>query len=193
MYFIMHFAGIVDHFSNAPNIEPIVWVATVGTFLYTVRQARYQLVRAKSTAGNIKEGSTGPRFWRTLAMRAQTGGMSIPALIYWIATACNKFRQPRWLLDYALPSPPDVFGIDGVLLGRAAGFLLLLAGTVVTVRAIRTLGDQLNGIGVSGLSSGRCCRAPDWWAYVLSAPQIRENPRLVDTGPYAYVRHPLYT
>ena len=30
-------------------------------------------------------------------------------------------------------------------------------------------------------------------AYILSELQIREKPRLIDHGPFAYVRHPIYT
>jgi len=90
-------------------------------------------------------------------------------LVYWTATASNKFHQPAWMSEYALPSPPDVFGFDGVTVGRTVGLLGTLAGAILTRTALKALGDQCSTFG------------------------IREKPKLVDQGPFAYVRHPIYT
>jgi len=144
----MYVAGIMDHFSDAPKMELIVWSSTVGIFTSSVFLTRSQLKNARSKAGDIKPGSTGPRIWTNLAKLGQFG-LSLPPLVYWVTTAHNKFHQPEWMTEYALPSPPDVFGVDGVTVGRAAGLLVLLAGTILTRTAMRVLGDQLQVIGVS--------------------------------------------
>ena len=57
------------------------------------------------------------------------------------------------MTEYALPSPPDVCGVDGVTVGRGVGLLVLLAGTALTRAALKALGDQFQVIGVSALSS----------------------------------------
>jgi hypothetical protein len=145
----MDFARILDHLSDAPKTELFFWGSTVGIFAFSALQSRSQLARARSKAGNIKAGSTGPRIWTPLLISGQLGGMTIPSLVYWTTTAYNKFRQPEWLTKYALPPPPDVFGVDGVVVGRGVGLLALLTGIIFTRKAAETLGDQFNPIGVS--------------------------------------------
>ena len=177
----------MDHLSDAPKMELIVWGSTVAIFASSTIRARNQLARARSKAGDIKPGSTGPRVWTTLSIVGQFGGMSLPTLVYWTATAYNKFRQPEWLTEYALPPPPEVFGVDGLVVGRGLGLLALLGGTILARSAMKALGDQFHAIGVSTCDQ------------TLPKPanfppmQIREKPRLVESGPFAYVRHPIYT
>jgi hypothetical protein len=144
----MYFAGIMDHLSGASKIELIVWCWTV-TSAPSVFRARGLLARAKASSGDIKAGSTGPPIWATLAMSGQTIGLMLPGFIYWTTVAYNKFRQPEWMLEYALPSPPDVFGLDGVVVGRLIGLLALLSSSIISHGALKVLGNQFHGIGVS--------------------------------------------
>ena len=53
------------------------------------------------------------------------------------------------MTKYALPSAPDLLGVDGITVGRAVGLLVVLAGTVLAQTALKVLGDQYNAIGVS--------------------------------------------
>ena len=53
------------------------------------------------------------------------------------------------MAENALPPPPDVFGVDGVIVGRAAGLLVHFVGTLLARTALRVLGDQFHVIGVS--------------------------------------------
>jgi len=161
----------MDHFSNVPKMELIVWGSTVGTIASSVFLTRSQLKSARLKAGDIKPGSTGPRIWTSLAKLGQLG-LSLPPLVYWVTTAHNKFHQPEWMTEYALPSPPDVFGADGVIVGRAAGLLVLLAGTVLTRTAMRILGDQLQVIGVSPLPFRGL---PDTERWLKFAPDYRSG------------------
>ena len=187
----MYFAGMMDCFS-ASKIELIVWCSTFVTSVPSVFAARGLLARGKSNAGDVKAGSTGPPIWATLAMSGQVIGLSLPGFVYWTTVAYNKFRQPEWMIRYALPSPSDVFGLDGVVVGRLTGLLALLLSYTISHRALKALGNQFHGIGVSPPSFG----APHGGtvAYIHSVlQQIRKKHRLVDTGPYAYVRHPIYT
>jgi hypothetical protein len=147
----MYVAGIMDHFSDAPKMELIVWGSTMGILASSVLKTRSQLKRARSRAGGPKPSSTGPRIWTGLALLGQFGGLTISPLVYWTATAYNKFHQPEWMTEYALPPLPDVFGVDGVTVGRAVGLLVLFAGTAFTRTALKALGDQFHAIRVSDL------------------------------------------
>ena len=158
----MYVAGIMDHFSDAPRMELIVWGSTVAILASSACRTRCQLKTARSKAGDTKRGSTGPHFWTSLAILGQYSGLGLPPLIYWTTTAYNKFRQPEWMTEHALPSPPDVLGVDGVIVGRAVGLLAFFAGAVLTRTALKVLGDQFQVIGVSPLAShGR--RMPTGW------------------------------
>ena len=143
----------MDHFSDSPKMELIVWGSTVAIRIWGIFGFHSQVKSARSTAGNIKPGSTGPRIWTNLALLGQFFGLMLPPLVYLAATAWNKFRQPEWMREYVLPSPPDIFGVDGVVVGRVVGLLVHLAGTMFAHAALKTLGDQYHAIGVSILSS----------------------------------------
>ena len=130
-------------------MELIVWGSTVGILASSAFRAQNQINKTRSKAGHTKPGSTGPRLWTGLAILGQASGFSAPPLVYWTTTAYNKFRQPEWMAEYALPSPPDVFGIDGVIAGRTAGLLMFFAGAMLARAALKALGDQFHVIGVS--------------------------------------------
>ena len=147
----IHFAD--RRLSYAVKMDLIVWGSTVGIYAFTAVQYYNQVEMGRSRAGDVRAGSTGPRFWTTLSVYGQYYGMIVPQLLYWTTTAYNKFRQPEWLTEYALPKPPDVFGVDGVAVGRGVGLLLVFTGVHLMRKAIKVLGDQLNVIGVSYYSS----------------------------------------
>lgn len=147
----MYLAGIMDHFSAAPKMELIVWGSTVGKLVFGLSGVRDQLKRARSVAGGIKPGSTGPSIWTNLALLGQLCGFILPQFVFVTAIAYNKFHQPEWMTEHALPSPPDVLGIDGVVIGRTVGLLVLHAVASLTQTALRALGDQYHAIGVSAL------------------------------------------
>jgi len=166
----MHLTGITDHFHDVPKMELIVWALTVGWAASAGLSIRSQLRNARSKAGNIKPGSTGPRIWTGLVLLGQVGGFFLPQLVYWTATAYNGFRQPEWMREHALPSPPDVFGIDGVVAGRVVGLLASHAGTVFARTALEILGDQYSPIGVSALFYHRL---PDTYRQLTPSPGYR--------------------
>ena len=149
----MYIAGIMNHFSSIPKMELIVWGSSVVTGISTTFKLRSQFKSARLTAGDIKPGSTGPRIWTNLAISAQMCGFMLPSLVYMAVIAHNKFRQPEWMTEYALPPPPDIFGVDGVTVGRAVGLLARFAGANFSHTALKALGDQYHAIGVSALPS----------------------------------------
>ena len=151
----------MDHFSDTPKVELIVWGSIVATSIPAVLGLRNQVKSARSTAGNLKPGSTGPRVWTTLALSGQVCGFILPQLVYVTTIAWNKFHQPEWMTKYALPPPPDVFGFDGVAVGRVVGLLARHAGRILVQIAMKALGDQYHAIGVS-VTSSRKQPYTDW-------------------------------
>ena len=147
----MYVAGIMDHFSNAPKMELIVWGSTIGIIASSAFRFHSQAKIARSEAGDTKPGSTGPPIWTSSIMLGQLGAVLLPPLVYLTATARNNFHQPEWIVEHALPTPPDVFGVNGVVVGRAVGLVAALAGTILTRTALRALGDQYNVIGVRAM------------------------------------------
>ena len=148
----------MNHFSDAPKMELIVWGSTMAIFMSGVQGARSQLKTASSKSGNVKSGSTGPLIWTSLAFVGHSAGLYLLPIVYWSATASNGLRQPEWMTEYALPLPPDIFGVDGVIVGRTVGLLGVLVGAMLSGSAVKALGDQFCRFGVSaslfrGLSS----------------------------------------
>ena len=143
---------------NVSNVELIVWAFTVGTFASSSLRARDQFKNSRSTAGRIKPGTTGPRFWTKLAMLGQFVGFFVPPLVYWTTIAYSGFQRSGLMKEYALPSPPDVFGADGVMIGRVTGLLMYFAGGNFGRIALECLGDQYSPIGVSNHQSLRRSR-----------------------------------
>jgi protein-S-isoprenylcysteine O-methyltransferase Ste14 len=77
-------------------------------------------------------------------------------------------------ISYALWKPlPLATSRSLSLLLRIGGFLLISGGTALWFWARQTLGTMM------GVSTG-------------SAAQLRTEHRLIQTGPYAFVRHPMY-
>ena len=151
----MHLAEILDRLSDPrATMELFIWAWTAAGFIPSSLNLRSQLKNAKSRAGGIKPGSTGPRIRTRLILFAQFCGFALPQFVYWAATAYNGFRQPQWMTSHALPSPPDVLGIDGVVVGRAVGLLAHWIGRSLAVAAMKCLGDQYYPIGVSTLFFG---------------------------------------
>ena len=83
------------------------------------------------------------------------------------------------MTEHALPIPPDVFGVNGVVIGRTVGLVAALAGTILTRTALKALGDQYNVIGVRAvffvdyraLASGLHC----FWAVGKGETQGRRR------------------
>lgn len=61
-------------------------------------------------------------------MLGQFVGFFFPRQVYWTTTVYNGFQRSGLMKEYALPSPPDVFGVDGVMIGRVTGLLVYFAG-----------------------------------------------------------------
>ncbi|KAG2039635.1 hypothetical protein BDR03DRAFT_859906, partial [Suillus americanus] len=91
----------------------------------------------------------------------------IPSLIYVLCVTGNLFTQPAWIQRMSLPN--DYFQHKTKVVLRIAACALSFVLLRFAGRAFTHLGNQWHTVG------------------------RREKPRVVQTGPYAVVRHPLYT
>ncbi|KDN43846.1 hypothetical protein RSAG8_05839, partial [Rhizoctonia solani AG-8 WAC10335] len=118
--------------------------------------------RVEEKAGKAVHMPTGKR--GELITAAHSLALFAPTALFLITVPLNKFIQPDWLAQYALPkvSLPTYYAAR---IGASAS--IWLSGTVVKT-SIKHLDAQFNYIGV------------------------RERPELVNTGPFRVVRHPMY-
>lgn len=178
----MYFAGLNlnPHLSHMQGLEAVAWVATTGGFAY-------QLYKTSGTSKTaiVKSGQLKANKISTVAKVATaTHGAAffVPIVGYIFATAYNGFEQPEWLSDYPLPLELSIRDNSMVRTFAAVAFIGF---------------SKLSGVCLGHLSS-------QWVvicvSYLLFARndithalfQLREHPRIVETGPYKYVRHPLY-
>ncbi|KAJ8593829.1 hypothetical protein M405DRAFT_730740 [Rhizopogon salebrosus TDB-379] len=90
----------------------------------------------------------------------------IPPVTYMICVTVNRFMQPSWMQRMSLPNTYVDQETEVALRVAACASTFLL--TRFMKRAFTHLGNQWHAIG------------------------RREKPKLVQSGPYAVVRHPLY-
>ncbi|KAG9309940.1 hypothetical protein JVU11DRAFT_9972 [Chiua virens] len=165
----MYIAGLDLGISSTQTLETLVVFSVVDFFRYLRTTFKTLAVYAESKGGRVKPERMPARAQVVNTIQAIV--IHVPPLIYAGAVLLNKFRQPEWMVPYTLPD--DIAGIrldpvmKGVLrLGACAAGLALRCAFDC---ALRHLGEQWHFIG------------------------RREHPRVVHTGPYAWVRHPLYT
>ncbi|KIK47479.1 hypothetical protein CY34DRAFT_229206 [Suillus luteus UH-Slu-Lm8-n1] len=146
-------------------VEGLAVFTTLRFFQYGISRTRAIAPFAKSESGAIRTSPT------TFIGRAVTPihaiASFVPPVAYVLCVAGNMFTQPAWMQRMSLSN--DYFQQETKVALRIAA----CASTFVLLRFVgRTfahLGNQWHAIG------------------------RREKPRVVQTGPYAVVRHPLYT
>ncbi|KAL1743801.1 hypothetical protein HDZ31DRAFT_74626 [Schizophyllum fasciatum] len=165
-----YFRGIYlpRYISHNQGMEGIAALATVYFLTYTVRVQIPALKKADKEAGPVTIlPKTLPG---KIASPLFTACGFLPSTAYVIGVVSNNFFLPSWLEDLSFPISFDLaVGVGGKSALRTVAALMHVALAHFGVgRAIRALGVQLHNIGV------------------------REKGRVVSTGPYAVIRHPLY-
>ncbi|KAG0704283.1 hypothetical protein DFH29DRAFT_1078446 [Suillus ampliporus] len=140
--------------------------------LTTFRFIQYALSRMYTTA-HVAEAEAGPI--RTMPSSVigkfispiQALASLVPPATYMLCVAFNRFTQPAWIQRMSIPNHYVTHDTEVALRVAAC------ASTILFLRFIEItfthLGNQWHAIG------------------------RREKPKVVQTGPYTVVRHPLYT
>jgi protein-S-isoprenylcysteine O-methyltransferase Ste14 len=162
----MHYiAGLTGALpSSIQTIEGIAVFTTLRYFQFVISRMRAIAPVAEAEAGSIR--TTPSSFIGKIIIPIQ-GLSSIPSVTYILCVPFNRFVQPAWMQRMSLPNTyfkhESQVGLR--VAACAATFLLIrFSGYIFTY-----LGNQWHAIG------------------------RREKPRVVQTGPYAVVRHPIYT
>ena len=187
---MVYVAGVINH---VPRFEFLVWSATLASVGYTISQAYPVFKAAETHAGPIKrspalvndaaqDGGGGPLHLSPLmklqlGLIGQTVGRLLPPIVYWASGLRHMWSRPAWRSQWSFPTPTRPGGFLGlsavVKVGRVnwlrvVGVVLAVGIGVFEAGVIKTLGDQFHMIGVRG------------------------RPRLVDSGAFRVVRHPMY-
>jgi hypothetical protein len=166
-------------------VEGLVVLTTLWCFQYVISCVRTVAPIAAAESGAIRTMPT------TFIGKAVTPihGLAayFPSTIYVLCVTGNLFTQPAWMQRMSLPN--DYFQYETKVVLRIAACVLSVVLTRFIGRAYMHIGNQWHLIGVRIIfiiCIYDICK--------LTAPhQRREKPRVVQTGPYAVVRHPLYT
>ncbi|KAG1748697.1 hypothetical protein EDB19DRAFT_220599 [Suillus lakei] len=145
-------------------VEGLAVFTTLRFFQYSISRTRAIAPIAKAESGAIR--TTPTTFIGKAVTPIHALASFIPSLTYIICITSNLFIQPAWMQCMSLPN--DYFQHETKISLRIAA----CTATFILLRFIRRtfthLGNQWHAV----------------WR--------REKPRVVQTGPYAMVRHPLY-
>ncbi|QRV98070.1 methylene-fatty-acyl-phospholipid synthase [Ceratobasidium sp. AG-Ba] len=158
-----YIAGLNLPFSNAQLLNGLACGATVGAFYFALPTSAVREA-ADREAGKIAHMPPGRQ--GEIITLTHTLGLLGPALVFTIGLPLNRFETPDWLLRFTLPPASSSNAYYGLRFAGVVGALGCGAGIAWTTKA---LAAQWHFIGV------------------------RERPKLVKTGPYAIVRHPMYS
>ncbi|KAH0833448.1 hypothetical protein J3R83DRAFT_12563 [Lanmaoa asiatica] len=156
-------------FSSSQLLELFVFLCTADHFRYGISKIGTASALAESKSGPVRPDSMPTRL-STLITSFQVLTHFLVPTIYSFAVVNARFQQPPWMNVLALPDV--VFGIEVEGMWKNTLRVLACVASIAFQRlsddAFEHLGDQFHTIG------------------------RREKPRVVQTGPYAWVRHPLY-
>ncbi|KAG2342127.1 hypothetical protein BDR05DRAFT_964432 [Suillus weaverae] len=164
MYYI---AGLTTNLpSSTQTVEGLAVFTTFRYFQYVLSRIRVIAPVANAEAGSVR---TTPTSLIGKFISSPIPGIPIFALpvTYILCVTFNRFTQPAWMQRMSLPNSYFKHETEiGLRVAACAATFVLIR---FTGRAMTHLGNQWHAIG------------------------RREKPRVVQTGPYAVVRHPSYT
>ncbi|KAG1745836.1 uncharacterized protein EDB91DRAFT_1049711 [Suillus paluster] len=163
MYYI---AGLALNPPPPQAVEGLAVLTTLKFMHYAISTTRAIAPVAEAEAGSIR---TMPSSFISKVVSPIHGIASfISPVTYMLCVTFNRFTQPAWMQRMSLPNSYMTHDSEVVLrVAACASTVLLLRFIALT---FKHLGNQ--------------------WHADRGA---REKPKVVQTGPYAVVRHPLYT
>lgn len=164
-------------------VEPLLYTTTLFTVGAFVRLTNQRLNTATEKGGEIKRMPT--TFLGKFITPVHGVSTLLSPVLYLFTLPFTGFRQPDWLLNTALPEIPEL-GDNGKIAVRLASAVALLCAFNAADKIVKALDKQFHFIGV-------CCLTVPLHFTVLTLLQVREKPKIIDTGAYGLVRHPLYT
>ncbi|KAG1720344.1 hypothetical protein EDB19DRAFT_1918040 [Suillus lakei] len=150
--------------SSSQGLEGLAVFTTFRYIQYIVSGVRAIAPVANAEVGPIR--STPTSFIGKIVSPMHGPSIFIPPVTYIICVTFNRFAQPAWMQRMSLPD--DYFQHETEVGLRIAAYALTFVVLEFSGRTFKHLGNQRHAIG------------------------RRKKPKVVQTGPYAVVRHPLY-
>ncbi|KAG9123410.1 hypothetical protein FRC07_014983 [Ceratobasidium sp. 392] len=158
-----YIAGLNLPFTAAQALNGLACASTFQVYYLALPSSELKQ-RSEREAGKIVQMPSGQQ--GLLVTVAHTLGLLGPAAVFLLSLPLNAFKTPDWLSRFALPPAASLEAYHGLKTAGVIGTFGLGAGIAWTVR---TLGPHWHYIGV------------------------RERAKVIKSGPYAFVRHPMYT
>ncbi|KIK80523.1 hypothetical protein PAXRUDRAFT_833470 [Paxillus rubicundulus Ve08.2h10] len=163
----MHIVGLDIPMSISHGIEAMVVLTITSGSVYSITKMRSVAANAEAKGGRIRTASMPTSFLARIVTPIQVLATFIPPLGYVCTVVLNGFQQPEWMAKFALSEELVGSQWKNALRVLACSASFLLRGVVDYV--LHHLGEQWDAAG------------------------RREKSRIVQTGPYAFVRHPLFS
>ncbi|KAF8442105.1 hypothetical protein L210DRAFT_3194430 [Boletus edulis BED1] len=161
----MYIAGLNLPLSQWPEV--LVVLSTADYFRHTFTGIKHLTVISESSGGRIRPESMPSTFLGRIITPIHGLAIVIPPLVYVGALTLNRFQQPEWMAQFAFSTEMiDSTQMNALRVVACAASFALRSFLDST---FKHLGDQWHVIG------------------------RREKPRIVKTGPYAWIRHPGYS
>ncbi|KAF9223284.1 hypothetical protein BS17DRAFT_781620 [Gyrodon lividus] len=162
----MYIAGLNLPISSSQGLEALVVLATLDSFRYIITEVKSLAVRSESKGGRIRpESLPTSLLGRIISPIFGYSFVATPA-VYVGVVVLNGFRQPDWMEKFAISN--EIVGLEWRNALKVVACSATFALKLVAAHVLDHLAEQWHIIG------------------------RREKPRVVQTGPYALVRHPLY-
>ncbi|KIJ12323.1 hypothetical protein PAXINDRAFT_156963 [Paxillus involutus ATCC 200175] len=162
----MHVVGLEVPISLSQGIEAIVVLTIANGLRRSITKVRSVAANAESKGGRIRPESIPTSFLARIVTPIQVLATALPPVVYLCVVVLNGLQQPEWMAKFALS------GMVGSQ-WRNALRVLACSSTCLLKGIVDYIFDHL---GEQWDVAGR-----------------REKSRIVQTGPYAIVRHPLFS
>ncbi|KAF8837060.1 hypothetical protein BDN67DRAFT_244392 [Paxillus ammoniavirescens] len=163
----MHVVALDVPISLSQGLEAVVILTLTEGLRYGVTKMRSVAANAETKGGRIRPESIPTSFLARIVTPIQVLVTFLPPMVYVCAVVLNGFQQPVWMAKLALSR--EMMGLEW----KNALRVLACSANFFLWGIINFVFDHL---------------AEQW-----HAEGRREKSRVVQTGPYAFVRHPLFS
>ncbi|KAI9455546.1 hypothetical protein HD554DRAFT_2030918 [Boletus coccyginus] len=163
----MYIAGLKFPTPSPQWLEGLVVLSTADYIRYNIAKIKDLAVISESKGGRVRPESMPPTFLGRIITPIHGLAILLPPLIYVSTLVLNRFEPPEWMARFAFSA--EMLDPTWRNMLRVVACTASLTLRRFTDRVFEHLGDQWHTIG------------------------RREKPRVVKTGPYAWVRHPGYS
>jgi protein-S-isoprenylcysteine O-methyltransferase Ste14 len=151
--------------TSTQTVEGLAVFTTFRYLQYILSRTRTTALVANAEAGSIR--TTPTSLIGKIISPIHGLSITIPPVTYILSVTFNRFVQPAWMQRMSLPN---------TYISHENEVWLRVAACAATFVLLRFTGRTMTQLGNQWHAIGR-----------------REKSRIVQTGPYAVVRHPLYT